>query len=273
MRHTFTAALAAIQGARHHQEDAAALWPGPATPGAMPAREPEDGILVAVLADGMGGHAGGAKASRTVCASFLAAFAAEEAPVRERLRTGMTAANHAVSREVEADYALNGMGSTLVGTAFGPHGLEWVSVGDSPLYLWRRGEIALLNEDHSLAPLLDEMARDGRITAEQARNDSRRHMLRSAVMGDEIELVDLAQNPLALYGGDHIVLASDGIHTLDQSEIARIVAAYAQDGPRAVAAALVRSVENHRDPYQDNCTVVVVRVDETGTSVANDETA
>jgi serine/threonine protein phosphatase PrpC len=265
MRHTFTAALAAIQGARHYQEDAAALWPGQATPGAGLETEPGDGTLVAVLADGMGGHAGGAVASRIVCASFLAAFAAEVLPVRERLSHAATAANTAVSREVAADRALNGMGSTLVGVVLGADGLEWISVGDSPLYLWRRGEIALLNEDHSLAPLLDDLARAGRISMEQARNDSRRHMLRSAVTGEEIELIDLAKHPLGLHEGDHVVLASDGIHTLEQAEIARIVTAYAPDGPEAIAAALVRGVESLRDPYQDNCTVVVVRVDGAGT--------
>lgn len=263
MTYSFTAALAASQGARNHQEDAAALWPGPATSAAPFERPSEDGLLVAILADGMGGHAGGALASRTVCASFLSAFAQEAGPLRERLRSGMTAANRAIALEVEADRALNGMGSTLVGAAFGPDGLEWISIGDSPLYLWRRGELALINEDHSLAPLLDELARAGRITAEQARSDSRRHMLRSAVTGEDIDLVDLAQRPLALHAGDHIVLASDGIHTLDEAEIARIVAAYTADGPGSIAAALVRSVDNHRDPHQDNCTVVVVRIDTT----------
>ncbi len=261
MMHKYTAALAASQGARSHQEDAAALWPGPATATAPFERAGEDGLLVAVLADGMGGHAGGAKASRTACTSFLSAFATEAAPLRDRLRTGMMAANRAVALAVEEDPALNGMGSTLIGTAFGPSGLEWVSVGDSPLYLWRRGELALVNEDHSLAPLLDELARAGRISAEEARTDSRRHMLRSAVTGDEIELVDLSHRPLALVPGDHVLLASDGIHTLQEAEIARIVAAYASDGPHSVAAALVRSVEGLRDPLQDNCTVVVVRVD------------
>ena len=51
------------------------------------------------------------------------------------------------------------MGSTLVGTAFGASGVEWVSVGDSPLFLFRRGEVAVLNEDHSLAPELDRWLR------------------------------------------------------------------------------------------------------------------
>lgn len=262
MKYFFVSALAATQGARSYQEDAAALWPGLSAAAAPFTRTPEDGRFVAVLADGMGGHAGGALASRTACASFLQAYSTEAGVIRDRLRAGLTAANRAIELEVETNRSLSGMGSTLVGAAFGPDGLEWISVGDSPLYLWRNGELALLNEDHSLAPLLDELARAGRISAEQARTDSRRHMLRSAVTGDEIELVDLSQNPLGLHAGDHIVLASDGIHTLDEAWIARTIAAYAIDGPEHIAAALVRSVESVRDPHQDNCTIVVVRIDD-----------
>ena len=258
---SFAAALAASQGARSYQEDAAALWPGPAA-AAMPFELPaEAGRLVAVLADGMGGHAGGALASRTACTSFLAAYAREPASVRDRLRAGLRAANRAMACEVEANAALQGMGSTLIGAAFGPEGLEWVSVGDSPLYLWRAGEIALINEDHSLAPLLDQMAREGKISASAARNDHRRHMLRSAVTGEEIELVDLSVKALQLEAGDCVLLSSDGIHTLEPAEIARIVLAYAPDGAAAIAQALVRGVDAMRDPHQDNFTVVAVRAD------------
>ena len=163
--------------------------------------------------------------------------------------------------EVSADRSLRGMGATLIGAAFGPAGLEWVSVGDSPLYLLRDGRLQLVNEDHSLAPLLDELARAGRISEEQARNDSRRHMLRSAVTGEDLDLVDLSHKPLVLASGDHVVLASDGIHTIDDTDITRIITAYADDGPQAIADALVRSVENMRDPHQDNFTVIVVRAD------------
>ena len=62
---------------------------------------------------------------------------------------------------VEENPALDGMGCTLVGAVFGPAGVEWVSVGDSPLFLLRRGEIVLLNEDHSLAPEIDKLAAAG----------------------------------------------------------------------------------------------------------------
>lgn len=261
MMYNFTAALAATQGARNYQEDAAVLWPGPAAAADRFELLPEDGRLIAVLADGMGGHAGGALASRTVCASFLGAFAHENADVRERLRNALNSSNRAVAMEVAADRSLRGMGATLIGASFGPAGLEWVSVGDSPLYLLRDDRIQLVNEDHSLAPLLDELARAGRISEEQARSDSRRHMLRSAVTGEDLDLVDLSHKPLVLVPGDHVVLASDGIHTIESSEITRIIAAYAADGPQAIADALVRAVENMRDPHQDNFTVIVVRAD------------
>lgn len=260
--HQFSAALAASRGARAKQEDAAALWPGPATASSPFSLPPEEGRLVAVLADGMGGHAGGTLASRRACEAFLDALArSRETTMPERLQAGLDAANEAIAAEVAGNRSLNGMGTTLIGASFGPDGLEWISVGDSPLYLWRDGEVALVNADHSLAPLLDEMARAGKITADEARSDQRRHMLRSAVTGEEIELTDLCHKPLQLEPGDVVLLASDGIHTLDAVEVARIVTGYRIDGPQAIANALIRGVEHIRDPHQDNFTVIVVSVD------------
>jgi serine/threonine protein phosphatase PrpC len=254
----YVSAWRAFQGARSYQEDSAIIWPGSALPDPAPAALELD-WLIAVLADGMGGHAGGATASRIACECFVRAYAAGEAAVPERLRSALDAANTAIARTAASNPGLTGMGTTLVGAAFGPASLQWVSVGDSPLYLWRRGEISLLNEDHSLAPLLDRLAVEGIITFEQARHDPRRHLLRCAVTGGELELVDLARRPLALEPGDCVILASDGIHTLETSEIAGIVAAYDYQGPDAIAAALIRAVETVRDPHQDNTTVLIVR--------------
>ncbi len=255
----FNTAVCASQGARHYQEDAAACWPGPAA--AMPPfeRSPEPGQLVAVLADGMGGHAAGALASQTVCSNFLSGFAHEAAGVRDRLRAGLTAANRALELKIESEPSLAGMGSTLIGAVFGPHGLHWISVGDSPLYLYRRGEVAPLNADHSLAPWLDQMVAEGALSAEQAKADPRRHMLRSAVTGEPLDLVDLSQQPLPLHPDDVVILASDGIHTIDAEQIGRLVTAFRKDGSGVLASALVREVESARDPHQDNVTVIVVQ--------------
>ena len=248
-------ACRATQGARAYQEDTALVRPGEA---ATPA-DPDAPTVLAVLADGMGGHAGGAVASGLACEAFLSAFAGEQGPLRERLLGALETANRAIAYKVAETPMLSGMGCTLVGVAFGRDGVEWVSVGDSPLLLYRRGEIAALNEDHSLAPELDRQAAAGKITFEEARRDPRRHMLRSAVTGDEIELVDVSRRPLPLAAGDYVILASDGINTLAPREMERTIAAYAEDGAQAVADALIRAVEAARDPHQDNATVVAVR--------------
>lgn len=254
----FDRASCSTRGARPYQEDSALLWPAqPAQGGGGDTTA--NGEMVAILADGMGGHAGGALASRMVCETFADTFATTSGSPRERLIAALTAANDAIAETVAGNPSLSGMGSTLVGVVFSADGAQWVSVGDSPLMLYRRGEIALLNEDHSLAPELDRMAAAGHITIDEARRDPRRHMLRSAVTGDDIDLVDISKRPLAIEPGDYIILASDGLQTLDSSDVERIVTAYAADGAKAVAEALIRAVEAVRDPHQDNTTVVAVR--------------
>lgn len=271
---SFDYACRATKGARDYQEDASAFWHrgnGAQGAEARPPRWPlpDAGTtastpLVAVLADGMGGHVGGSLASRTVCDTFLQAFGDVDSATRDHLIAALDAANDAVAAKVATNPVLSGMGSTLIGVVFEDVGASWVSVGDSPLLLWRRGEIATLNEDHSLAPELDRLVAAGKITADEARRDPRRHMLRSAVTGEDIDLVDLPRKALRLEAGDYVILASDGLNTLDEHEVARVVTAYAGDGADAVAAALIRAVEQLRDPHQDNATVAVVRVREAG---------
>ncbi len=259
--HAFDYASRTSKGAREYQEDTALVWPGPGAGAFAPAGSSQGHTpVVAVLADGMGGHTGGALASRTVCDSFVAAYAKETGEEPHRLLAALDAANRAITQKVEANPMLSGMGSTVIGATFSGQGVHWVSVGDSPLLLYRRGEVAVLNEDHSLAPELDALAAAGKITHAEARNDPRRHMLRSAVTGEDLDMIDLPARPLGLSAGDYVILASDGLQTLEMGEIERVISAYAGDGAEAVAAALIRAVEAIRDPYQDNTTVIAVRV-------------
>jgi PPM family protein phosphatase len=257
----FDVAMHASQGRRRYQEDTAMFWPGglDALVPDVPAL-PETGRVLALLADGMGGHAGGALASRTACEAFLGAFATSHQETRQKLEDGLDAANAAIARKVAENRRLTGMGATLIGAAIGPEGVSWISVGDSPLYLWRKGELVTVNEDHSLAPLIDRMAREGQMSWEEAQNDPQRHFLRSAVTGTEIEMVDLSERALPLEPGDLVILASDGIHTLEPDEIARIVREHASDSAETIAKTLVAHVDRQGDSHQDNTTVVVVRV-------------
>ena len=242
----FEHAIRASKGARSYQEDTAEVLEN-------------SGALTAVLADGMGGHAGGALASGLACKFFVHAYATSSGEAADRLAEALDLANAAIAHEAAENPGLRGMGCTLVGVAFGPDGVEWVSVGDSPLFLVRGGEIELLNEDHSMAPEVDKLAMAGKISWTAARADPRRHFLRSALTGTEIDLIDRSHRPLALRAGDVVILASDGIHAISQADIASVV-----EGARsaaAIAEALLAAVAAVGDPHQDNTTVVVVRVE------------
>jgi protein phosphatase len=241
----FEHATRADQGARSYQEDTADV-------------QPDGDAVIAVLADGMGGHAGGAVASDLASNAFLRAFSAAEGDVHGRLKEALDAADAAIAAKADASPDLTGMGCTLVGASFLQGRLEWISVGDSPLFLVRQGVIKRLNEDHSLSPEIDKLAELGFMSWEAARVDSRRHILRSALTGTEIELIDCPDDPLELKPGDVVILASDGIHTIPDDDIKRVV--LAAESPDAAAAALLKAVAAVGDPHQDNTTVVVVRV-------------
>ena len=155
----FDIAIRASQGARRAQEDTALAWPrlspGDDSASLIALPDPVHGVAAAVLCDGMGGHAGGALASRIACENFLPMLLGGDEPVRHRLISALEYANLAIADKVSTSPSHNGMGSTLVGVHVDAGGLSWVSVGDSLLYLWRQGEIMLLNADHSLAPEID----------------------------------------------------------------------------------------------------------------------
>ena len=236
-----------IGGARPYQEDyfrchAAARDGGGA-----------DALLV--LADGMGGHAGGAEASETAVTRFTERFEKLEGGPAERLREALRAANEAVG-ERAARTATN-MGCTLAGCLVAGDDAHWISVGDSPLWLLDGEELRRLNADHSMRPLLEEEVAAGRMTREELAADYRVHQLRSAVMGMRLDLVDQNPAPLRLRAGQQLILASDGIETLAEEEIAAVCAARA--APADAARALLDAVEQRRAPHQDNATALVYR--------------
>ncbi|MFM2422137.1 MAG: hypothetical protein RL291_667 [Pseudomonadota bacterium] len=270
----------ASKGARPYQEDTAAVWPE--LVGDQGTQK-----VVAVLADGMGGHVGGALASRMVCEALLESLiggqktvvltsdpakpqtpgSSDVTALIRRLALGLEAANGSIARKVDEKPGLNGMGATAVALHLENGQLLWISVGDSPLYLYRAGDLVQINQDHSLAPEIDKLAEAGKISWDDAKNDARRHYLRSAVTGTQIEMIDVPEQPLKLAVGDVLVLASDGIQTLERDEIARhIFACETTRAPNSptlatrVADRLLQAVDGAGHPHQDNTTIVVVEV-------------
>ena len=239
------------QGARSYQEDDYEYGPVElGTAGEAPA-------MLMVLADGMGGEAGGATASRCVVEAFMHGIRTSEGEPEARLDACLDEANREVRARVDDDPELEGMGSTVVAAVYDGQSLWWLSVGDSPMWLFTGGRLVRLNADHSMAPVLDRMAEVGELTREEALSDGTRHMLRSAVTGSELDLVDRGCRPCRLRKGEFLLLASDGIETLSQDEMERCLES-ARGGSRATADALLSAVKAAAKPYQDNVTFLLL---------------
>jgi protein phosphatase len=214
--------------------------------------------LLFVLADGMGGHAGGEVASKTSVDAFVKTFVESSSEsIQAKLGAALQQANHEITNLINNNSSLEGMGCTLVGMHLSAQGINWISVGDSPLFLIRKNQLIRLNEDHSMAPLIEKSLREGKITQDEAKHHPHQHVLRSAVTGGDLELIDAPANTFTLHAGDIVVLASDGILTLSDEEILHTVKGVGQRQADSLTSALLSAVRAKRKPRQDNTTIQV----------------
>lgn len=209
---------------------------------------------LAVLADGMGGHHGGAIAARLAIETFLGAC--RTSPARTftgALESALREANRALAVRSREDARLAQMGCTLIATAVEGGVLHYVSVGDS--LLWRIGaeRIERLNADHSMMPLVAVALAQDKMT--QAEAQAHGSILRSAVTGRPIDLIDLRSVELAR--DEWVLLASDGILSLSEARVHGHARPSGTTAQSRVDALLV-AVEQAGQPEQDNCTVVLL---------------
>jgi PPM family protein phosphatase len=212
----------------------------------------------AVLADGMGGHRAGEIASRiavdTISSSIRARLLTNEPLTVARAEAVITseiaAANSAVLQAASSQDAYRGMGTTLVLAIWHHAGITYGHVGDSRLYVLRRGELQQLTRDHSI---VQEQLERGAITVEQARHALNRNVLTRAVGIDPVVTADIRST--AIEAGDVFLLCSDGLtDMLRDSLIESILRSFADDA-RAAAKRLVAAA-NDAGGF-DNISVVV----------------
>jgi protein phosphatase len=206
---------------------------------------------VFAVADGMGGHRGGAVASRVALESLDERFTDASS---DALVAAARDANDAVFERANDDPELRGMGTTLV--AIAPVEDEdlvaWVHVGDSRIYLFRDGELQQLTEDHSL---VEQWVRDGAISPEEARSHPQRNILTRALgIGSD---VGIDAGTVIPYTGDRFVLCSDGLfNEIDEPRIESTLRRLAD--PQEASRELVRQALDSGG--RDNVTVIVVDV-------------
>lgn len=188
----------------------------------------QDAIFVddslAIVADGMGGHAAGEVASAMTIDSVYEGFLMDQSV--EGLHHAIESANTAVLREARDNPNRFGMGTTIVAVGLTRDKMGVVSptmfhVGDSRVYQLRDGALRQLTEDHSVA---EEWVRMGRLTPEEALNHPRRHQLTRGV-GVE-DTIDIDVMSINAQPGDRILLCSDGLsNELSPEGIVRLASA------------------------------------------------
>lgn len=240
---------------RDNNEDSVHLWAG-------------DHVVLAVVADGMGGAVAGEEASRIAIEKIDEGLAnidsllsdkhdeMDEELLTERMMQAIRAANHAIFRKAEQNPEFKGMGTTV--TMAYVHNMHAIlgHVGDSRAYLvdGKDGQIIQVTSDHSFVQAL---VAAGHISADEADDHPMKNVLYRALgQSREIEIDIYLEH---LHVGDRLVLCSDGLTLhVKPPEIAQVI--LAADDPAESAQKLIE-LANQRGG-RDNVSVIVIKVEE-----------
>ena len=172
----------------------------------------DDRTIFAIVADGMGGHAGGETASSLAVQTAMAYFNTGASIVDSAML-----AHKAIILESARNRLLAGMGTTLTAIAISNSWLNGAHVGDSHAYLVRKGEVLLLTDDHSVA---GQKLALGLMTEKESKVHPDRNRLDYAC-GMDWGQIQIQPFSLELHPGDRILLSTDGLHDkLLRAEIA-----------------------------------------------------
>ncbi len=230
--------------------------------GELPERLEQAGH-VAVVADGMGGHAAGEVASRTAIIVFfhlvfdtpdwvLKVDDRSARKILDRVTDRYRSLDSLLDERARADPNLRGMGTTMTLAYSIGFDLFLAHAGDSRAYLCREGSLRQLTRDHTRVQMMVDA---GELTREEAATHRLRNVLTN-VLGGGIPLTDVDVHRVQLAAGDTVLLCSDGLYDLAKDEeIATILAGAA--GAKAACRSLVDLALERGAP--DNVTAVVSR--------------
>lgn len=223
-------------------------------------------LCLFVVADGMGGHAGGEYASAiavNTVEEIVTSLEVEGIEVtdatdpieitRQKLSHAIRLAGRRIFDKAKEQPEYHGMGTTAVVLLMdGPNAFV-AHVGDSRLYMLREDEIEQVTEDHSL---IAEKIRHGLITPEEAKNHRMRNVITRSLGYQEDVEVDIQVR--AVRPGDQYLLCSDGLSGHVQPD--EIKAAITEHGPQEAARRLIGLACDRGG--DDNITAVVAKVEE-----------
>jgi len=228
--------------------------------GEVPDRAEETGYAM-IVADGMGGHAGGELASRMAISGLIKLvlampgwiFRMDEtvaADSAQRSKRRVRDLNALLIEHARQDPGVRGMGTTLTVARSMGRRLQIVHVGDSRAYLLRDARLQRLTRDHTYVQMLVD---SGQLSEEDAATFGGRHLLVNALGGFDEE-VEVDVNQLKLASGDRLLLCSDGLTDLVDDDAIGQVLVDCRESAEACRQLVDRALERGG---RDNVTVVV----------------
>ena len=206
-----------------------------------------------LIADGMGGHAGGKEASQ-IAVEQIRRYLDEnwdtDISSSAMLKAAFLHANQSILDDQEIHREREGMGTTAIAVIF-RHGTTWYShVGDSRLYRYRDGCLEQISEDHTL---IARSLRIGDITPQQAEMSPWRHILYQCLGRPDLPHIELAS--LEMKSGDRLLLCSDGLtEEIPDFDIQKMLSS--KNSEDDIADLLIESAKENGG--SDNITVIVV---------------
>lgn len=206
-----------------------------------------------IVADGMGGHAGGEQASRiaaeTIC-EYLESHWKSSDKSESLLRTALKEANQAILIDQVEHPERQDMGTTAVIVAFRQKQVWRGHVGDSRLYRFGNETLEQLTEDQTW---VGKAMKAGDITEEQAKVHPWRHVLSQCLGRKDLYQIEVAE--IELQPGDRLLLCSDGLtEEVPDEQIQSIMTE--GETPEKTAATLVETAKENGG--SDNVTVIIV---------------
>ena len=213
----------------------------------------EDGRIIALVCDGMGGARAGNVASTMAVDLFMRRFLEQdgESNDQERMQISAAMANQEVFQRAATDPDCAGMGTTLVAALAGPGEAVILNEGDSRAYHVNQEGIVLVTRDHSL---VEDMVERGELTREQARTHPHKNLITRALGAEPVLLADCFRQSMA--PGDYLLLCSDGLSNVvtEQEMLYEVI----HGGEAATCCQRLLDIALHRGA-PDNVTAVLIQ--------------
>ncbi len=229
-------------GARKKQEDSVAAIK-------------RDNKILAVVADGMGGLNCGEQASELAVKTFLEEFAQTYNfnYLKEFLIKTSYLANEKILNEVEDSSA----GTTLLAAIIESRECQWLSIGDSSIFIYQNNSLTELNKKHTYKTELKKAYRAGEITRDEMLSHPKRDMLTSYLGHENLKHFELNKSLVEIKAKDKLLLCSDGV--TDALSIRELESILEKNfSPEQISQLIIKKIKEKDLLNQDNATVVVI---------------